>query len=362
MAVGDKAVGIFAVGFFACAARLIGLTCGMHKHATAFSIFSLTLVSGMAQTPAPAAAPIDYAARVQSVENLKQHIAQREERFELLKKDLLALDARVETQIDGIVKKLASLKDSQDSKTKVANIKGDVIDALVRSIAIYRQKRVEVFERMRKESSVPKEELEKSLKAFDDRIGKRVEQVMELAKSFPGHQDVQKYESYGTSYANGWYQENSRVSEEWKQNRRASTSGRVERRDLLKDLDKAVQTNQSRRASIADALANRKLSAKEKTLQQEELGRLDAIIDKLKADRRELALPDGGGATREIGAGEAHDAEQMLDDARKDLARDFWDTMRKYAELEPERTRIFDLKANLAAREEWLKNNPPPAK
>ena len=272
------------------------------------------------------------------------------------------MDARVEKQIDGIVKNLATLKDSNDSKTKVANIKGDVIDALVRTIWIYRQKRVDVFEKMRKDTSVPKEELEKTLKTFDERIGKRVDQVMELAKSFPGYQDTKKYESAGGSYYNGWYQENSRISEEWKQNRRASTSGRVERRDLLKELEKAVSTNQSRRASISDALANRKLSDKERSLQQEELGRIDATIDKLKADRRELVLPDGGGASREIGGGEAHDAEKLLDDARSDLSRDFWDIMRKYSELDVERTRIFDLKANLAAREEWLRKNPPPAK
>jgi hypothetical protein len=36
--------------------------------------------------------------------------------------------------------------------------------------------------------------------------------------------------------------------------------------------------------------------------------------------------------------------------------------MRKYAALSTERTRLFDLKANLAAREEWLRQNPPPAK
>jgi len=333
----------------------------MRKHITALGIWSLSSVAGFSQTT-PAPAPIDYPARIQSVANLKQHLAQREERFEMLKKDLLAMDARVEKQIDDIVKNLASLKDSVDSKTKVANIKQEAMDALVRTIWLYRQKRVDVFERMRKDTNVPKEELEKTLKAFDDHIGKRVDQVMELAKSFPGHEDVKKYESYGASYYNGWYQENTRVTDEWKQNRRASTAGRVTRRDLLQELDKAIDTNRSRRASIADALANRKLSDKERTLQQEELGRIDATLDKLREDRRELVLPDGGGATREIGAGEAHDAEQLLDDERADLARDFGDIMRKYTELDAERTRIFDLKANLAAREQWLKDNPPPAK
>jgi hypothetical protein len=329
----------------------------MRNHTTAFGIWCLTSAFGLAQTPPP----IDYAARVQSVTNLKQHLAQREARFELLKQDLLALDARVEKQIDDIVKNLASLKDSNDSRTKVANIKGDVIDALVRTIWIYRQKRVDVFEVMRKDSNVPKEELAKTLKTFDERIGKRVAQVMELAKSFPGHQDVNKYESGGGSYYNGYYQEDSRINEDWKQNRRDNTAGRVERREVLQELDKALNKNQSRQASITDALANRELSAKERALQQEELGRIDATLDNLKTQRRELALP-GGGATREIGADEAHDAEQMLDDARSDLARDFSDIMRKYAALSTERTRLFDLKANLAAREEWLRQNPPPAK
>ena len=332
----------------------------MHKHTKAFGILGLTLVAAMAQTP-PAPPPIDYPARVQSVANLKQHIAQREARFEVLKQDLLALDARVESQIDAIVKNLASLKDSNDSKTRVANIKGDVIDALVRTIWIYRQKRMDVFERMRKDSNIPKELLEKNLKAFDDRIDKRVEQVMELAKSFPGYQDVKKYESYGGSYYNGYYAEGARVNEDWKQNRRDNTSGRVERRELLQELDKAIDRNQSRRAAIADTLANRKLSETELPVQQEELGRIDATIDKLKADRRELALPGGGGA-REIGGDEAHDAEQLLDDERKDLARDFSDIMCKYSDLVTERTRIFNLKQNLTEREEWLKKNPPPNK
>lgn len=333
----------------------------MHKHAMAVGIWSLSLITGMAQTPDPAPAPLDYAARVQSVANLKQHIVQRESRFELLKQDLLALDARVEKQIDDIVKNLASLKDSNDSRTKVAKIKGDVIDALIRTIWIYRQKRVDVFEVMRKDSNVPQEELAKTLKTFDERIGKRVAQVMELAKSFPGHQDVNKYESSSNSYYNGYYQEDTRINEDWKQNRRDNTSGRVARREVLQELDKALAKNQSRQASITDVLANRNLSAAERSLQQEELGRIDATLDNLKTQRRALALPSGG-ATREIGADEAHDAGLLLDDARSDLARDFSDIMRKYADLNTERTRIYDLKANLTEREEWLQKNPPPAK
>lgn len=332
----------------------------MKQNLSTIGIMTLSLVAAFAQnTPAPA--PIDYEARVQSVVTLKEHIAAREDRFELLKKDLLDLDGRLEKQIDSIVTKLATLTDSNDSRTKVANMKDDVIDGLVRSIWIYRQKRVTVFERMRKENIVPKEELEKTLKTFDDHINKRVSQVMTLAKSFPGHQDLDKYENYGGSYYDGYYHEDSRISEDWKQNRRDNTSGRQARKEVLAALDKALETNQSRRASILEALTNRKLTDKEKTLQQEEMGRIDATIDNLRSQRRELVMPEGG-AGKEIGGDEAHDVKQMLEDARADLSRDFSDIMRKYSDLETERTRIYGLKNNLAAREEWLKNNPPPSK
>jgi hypothetical protein len=330
----------------------------MKQNLYCIALLSLTLLNASAQ---PAAAPIDYEARVKSVATLKEHIAAREERFAMLRKDLLAKDERLEKQVDSIIKRLAELTDSQDSRTKVANMKDHVIEGLIRNLWIFRQKRVDVFERMRRENIVPKEELEKTLAAFDAHINKRVSQVMEIAKSYPGHQDMNKYESYGTSYYNGYDHENVRISEDWKQNRRDNTSGRQARKEVLEALEKAIETNQSRRALILNNLGSKKITDKEKTLQQEELGRIDAAIDNLRNQRRELVMPEGGGG-KEVGGDEAHDIEQMLEDARGDLSRDFSDLMRLYNDLETERTRLYGLKNNLQAREEWLKNNPAPSK
>lgn len=330
----------------------------MNRHHIILSILTIALLtsatSGHADTT-----PMTYAERVQSVATLKQHLAVREARFETLRQDLLALDARTEKQIDSIVTNLASLRDSESSKTRVANVKNDIMNALVRTMWAYRQKRTDLYERMRKEQTVPLEELEKTLAAFDTRIGKRLTQVMQLAKSFPGHVDVEKYESYGSSYHNGWNYENTRISDEWRQNRRNATAGSTARREIIQQLEKAVETNESRRAVVAENLGSRRLSGQDHAVQAEELGRLDATIDNLKAQLRELALP-GAGGTREIGDSEAHDATMLLDDTRADLARDFADIMRKYDDLEAERTRIFNLKANLKARVEWLSKNPPP--
>jgi hypothetical protein len=331
----------------------------MKNHLIALGFGTFSLIAAVAETPA-APSPIDYKAREKSVEALKEHLAAREERFAVLRQDLLEMDARLEKQVDSIVKRLSQVTDSNDSRTKVANMKDDVINGLMRSIWIYRQKRVAVFENIRKDNVVPKEELEKTLKAFDDHITKRVAQVMELAKSYPGHQDLDKYESYGTSYYNSYEHETTRVSEDWKQNRRDNTSGRQARKEVLASLDKAIETNQSRRTTIAGNLRTSNMAEQERGLMQEELGRIDALIDQLRNQRRELVIPDAAGG-REIGADEAHDVAQMLDDARADLSRDFSEIMRKYSELETERARIYGLKSNLDARQEWLKSNPPPA-
>lgn len=329
----------------------------MYRHVFTSAIGLLIIATtGFAET-----APMTYAERVQSVETIKKHIADREARFEALRKDLLALDARTEEQIDRIVNTLASMRDSESSKTRVANVKTDIMDALVRTIWAYRHKRTALYERMRKEQTVPLEELEKTLSVFDARIAKRLEQVMQIAKSFPGHVDVEKYETYGGSYYDGWHQENTRISDEWRQNRRNTVSGQTARRDIIQEIEKAIKENEHRRANLADTLENRSIGEQDRVVQGEELGRLDAKIDNLKAQLRELALPTTGG-TSEISGSEAHDATMLLDDTRADLARDFSDIMSKYGDLEAERSRIFALKANLKAREEWLSKNPDPEK
>ena len=94
----------------------------MSKFSTIFVITATTLIitasSGSAQTTTAKT----YAERVHSVAALKEHIANREARFEVLRQDLLALDARTEKQIDQIVTTLASMRDSESSKTRIANV------------------------------------------------------------------------------------------------------------------------------------------------------------------------------------------------------------------------------------------------
>lgn len=329
------------------------------KTYSCFAVVMAGMVSPMFGQDTPTSV-IDYEARVKSVVVLKDYVAQREQRFGALRADLKNLDARVEERVDYLVKTLAGLKDSKESRIKVATLKGEVIDGLSRSIAIYRQKRMAVLERMRNERTVPDSELAADIDRFDQRIGKRIGQITELAKSLDGYREVPKYERTG-SYVDGWYDETVRISDEYKQNRRESSKTGKERDGLMDDLNKAIKNQEDRRRTIADSLAGQKLAATDRTIKEQELGRVDALLDNLRQRRRELAIPERM-AKQELGKDEASDIEEMIDDARRDIADDFREIFRKYGDLDKERTRIRELQNNLKAREEWLKKNPPPTK
>ncbi len=325
-----------------------------------------------AQDVAPQAAPIDMAARRQSVENLKGHIAAREARLVEIAADIRSLDARNEKRIDAIVSTLQGMTDSEDSKTRINALKAEVIGGLRKSITIYQQKRSEVFERLRTDKTVSMEALTKDMDRFDARTKKRMDQIMELAKSMPEHKDVEKYESGGGDWWDGYYYENSRVSDEWKQNRRQGVATEVNRRELRQALDKAIADQQSRRDSIAGLLKDRQLSDASRALQERELGRTDAMLDNLRQELVSLTLPntssavviDTSASTPTSSGGEgtadADDAvamKDLLNDSRKDISRDFWDILSKYGQAARERDKIIALKANLAAREKWLAEN-----
>ncbi|MCB1093715.1 MAG: hypothetical protein KDL87_19400, partial [Verrucomicrobiae bacterium] len=97
----------------------------------------LSAVAGialMASLPTVALAqqlsPEEMAARRQSVVNLEKHIEQRRERLNAIVFDIRTLDDRVEDGVNEIVTMLTQIKDSPESRVRVATVKADVITGL----------------------------------------------------------------------------------------------------------------------------------------------------------------------------------------------------------------------------------------
>ena len=163
----------------------------------------------------------DMEARRQSVVNLTRHIEQRETRLDELRDDLKRLDARIEKRVDELVNMLGEIHDSNESKIRVSQIKMRAINGLRRWIKTYKSRRAVILESLRQNSAhLPKDQLANDIDAFDKRIEKRVSQIMKLSESMGDYQEVKKYESAGGSYWNGYYHESTRISDDWKKNRR----------------------------------------------------------------------------------------------------------------------------------------------
>jgi hypothetical protein len=321
-------------------------------------------VSALAQPAAepksdPAAAPaIDIEARKASVVNMETYIAQREKRLAELGQDIVTLDARIEKRVDELVKMLADMRDSKDSRTKVSNIKQEAIEGLRRGIDLYSAKRREMAERARKGDGSALGDLGK----FDERIFKRVDQIVELGKSFPTHKDVEKYESEGGSYWNGYYYENTRISDDWKQNRRDNKKSGQTRDEITKAIREGLERLDQRRRSLKDLLDNRNPSESARKLYLQEIGGIDAQVEKLNSELVDLTTSGGSSTSRAPGLDEAVDIANMLDDARKDLRGDVSNLFRLYDEFAAGRAKLNELKENLVARKAWLEKNAPAAK
>jgi len=304
---------------------------------------------------------IDLEARRQSVVTLKQHLAMREERLTEVAAEIRQRGEATDKKIGRIVDMLTSLKDSQSSKRRISDIKGEAIVGLRKMLEVYKRERNAIVQKIRGDDSVAVEALMKDLENIDKLGEKRVGQIVEIVKSMPGGEDVAKYEQDSSYDYNGVAYENSRISEEWRQNRRDKVESEKERREAQDALKKSIEDLERRRDSLKSQLAGGKLNATEKELYEQELGHVSVLADVRKSQLLAVAAPSPA-AENAASKGEADDLRALFQDARKDIAEDFAKTVRLYQSASAERDKIQAVKENLAAREKWLQENDPEAK
>jgi len=303
---------------------------------------------------------IDLEARKHSVAILTEHVAEREIRLREIASDIIRLDRRLEGQIDRVVKKLASVKDSQKSGYRVSQVKMEAMEGLGKTIANYQSKRATLIQEIREQrSGIPKEVLDGDVKIFDEHVEKRIEQILKLSKSFTQDADVKKYEIvHGDPYyryGSGWSDEIRQISDEWRQNRRDRTMDKKQRSEILEALKKSIERLVALVAGQEDSLANRKMSKAESSLMQSEMDRNKALLELRNGQLQELLEVDTP-ATASVGRDAAQDLQHALRDSAADMRQDFEAIFVKYGELNRERAKFFKLKRDLEAREAWIKD------
>lgn len=296
----------------------------------------------------------DMVAREQSIAALQNHIAQREKRLAEWAGDIVALDARIEAQVAELVKLIAGLKDSEDSRSKVNQLKRDAIASLEKGIERYATKRREVAALINRGDTSALRDLDK----LDERILTRIDQIATITLSIPTHQDVAKYESAGSCYWDGYSMESQRISDEWRQNRRNRSAAKIERKHTIEMLETDLEKLDQRRRTLRESLRNRKLTAAQTELHERDLGKIDAYEDHLRRQLAEVSVASGQEG-RAVGMDQAQDLIRMVEDARTDLREDVSTLFRDYDRLIKGRAYIESLRADLAARKQWMQDHVP---
>ena len=302
----------------------------------------------------------ELASRKASIPQIENRVKDREEQITILADDIKELNTHIESRIDKIVTTLASMKDSQNSKTRVAQTKQNAMKALRRTIDDWVAKRAELKEQLRSgNAAVGNTAAEKGVDAFDAIIEKRVDQMVTLSKSFTEHKDYKKYENDSSGYRSGrggggWGWETSRVNEGWKQNRRESTFTDQQRRKMIEALKGSIENLESRNATL---VANSKLSGtseETRKFYQEDIKRNNTALAARKKQLGELIKPGAATPATSVSRNEAHDTQLLIREIADDIRRDSNEMNGKYAELKQRLTKLNEIKQNLKARQVWL--------
>ncbi|MGJ8672788.1 hypothetical protein [Rubritalea sp.] len=328
-----------------------------------FSILALTVSPLMAEvvseTPATEekASPMTIEERKESIVSLEAYIEERDARLQEITEDVLRLDDRLQGKVDGIVNKLASVSDSQDSQYLVSQEKIKVMKELVKSMQNYQDNRAALIRDLRKnDPNVPKEAIEMDVERNNELSEKRVEQVLLLSKSFTQEDpNIKKYTRTGRG---GWdragnWNSNERISGAYKQNQRNFAMNKKQRDAVKKALDESIVRYETLANGVEDRLKDPNVSPESRELMESELGHYKEVLANRKRQKEDYTLVSQP-KTKQISQRAAMDLDQSLDDAMNDFRDDIYHITKKHEELREEQTRIQELKVNLAARQQWL--------
>lgn len=208
--------------------------------------------SASAQTAAPPAPPAvaSVAPAPSALVILKARLAAQSRRAALLGGEIHNADQRIESRFDDLLTTLRTVGDSKDSHTKVTRMKEETLASLQQAITYYQQKRAWLEEQMvRPTFNLTQTQKQSISNDFEERIEKRVKQIVDLYKTFPTHQDFERYKTAGHYRFGGVRYVDS---EDYRENLRLTSQTDTVRKKLIKDMQANIDRLDQENRTLAD--------------------------------------------------------------------------------------------------------------
>lgn len=304
----------------------------------------------------------ELASRKASIPQIEERIKDREQQVTVIVDDMKRLSGRIEERIAKIVATLNKMKDSQDSKIRVAHMKQETMEALYRTVENYNRRRAELKEQLRTgKPAVGKDAATKGVEAFDEKIEKRAEQMVALSKSFTEHVDYKKYINNGSgngnhSGGNSWGWDSTEKNEKWKQNRREVVFTETQRKKMIAALKKSIDNLERRTNTLSLKSKEGAVSAETKKFYLEDIARNENALKTRRDQLYDLTTGDKATTTKSVSSDKAHDTQLLIREVGEDIRRDTNRNTGNYNNLKLQLASLNKMKLNLAARKEWLQN------
>ncbi len=294
------------------------------------------------------------------VKQMQGYLKNREESAARIVNEIVELDHSLKNSVNDVLQQLSVVTDSENSKTKVARMKRDVMERIGKAAKYYVNERAKLDEALRTTSNTfRREDLYKERAQFGTRIDAMVNAVMKLAATMDTHQDFEEYlYENNDSWGWGWgWGTTVRKNPEFEQNRRATTQTDTARKDIDKVIQQSKDRLQARKTDLESQLKSGKLDAEQQKRVQTEVERLSQI-GKERAEQLDSLQSSGPQPTAEINLSSAMRMEEMIQAKAADARRDIGRIFARYRELRTERDVIADQEARLTRAEQWLKDHP----
>ncbi len=312
-------------------------------------------------------------AKKYTVADIKEYIrateaelARRGSRERSLNEQIIMLDGDIESRVNSIMKALSTTRDSTDSRVRLMGMKKEAIEGLQKSLEYYGRERDKRSADLKANySRVAKGDLTQDVGALNKRIDKRVEQIIDITKSFTEHKEFSNYNNSrnshvlyaGNTSGHGHHQVDHGVkSRAESSNDRAHKDGLQEKSRLIEEMRAAMKTMERKNANLQSSLQWMTM-ANTKAAVEAELKRNNEVLAKRRKQLMEL-VGSSATATKTVSKDAVFEMEKLYADVASEIRKDFITMKRLVIErdnarvaLKPWKDRLANAKAALEKEE-----------
>lgn len=326
----------------------------MRRYLTAVVLFAIfmtsTPLSTLAQnnqTEARRKKITDYIVAVE------KELERRGRRERSLTEEIIMLDEDIEARVNSIMKVLTSTSDSPESRSRILGIKKDAIEGLQKSIEYYaRERNKRAKDLSATYPKLSKDEVEHDVDKLNERIDKRIEQIVDITKSFTENKDYSRY----NVNRRGYVHHNSHTSDQ-RHNDRTASDGVREKSRLIEEIRAAIKKMEQRNTYLQSTLKRTYDEKKQKAMKDE----IEANRKLIKTRRAQMSglLSPATTSTKQVSRTAAFEMNELFDEIATEITTDFKKIQMRVRERDSARRLLKPWKDRLAHAKAELAKLPP---